>query len=367
VKITDIRLHVLKNETEALVTSLDGLFEESGPAGRIQYSLVRILTDEGIEGHYIVWSEVATARPNALAEVLRQFKPHLLGEDPLARERHWQKLSSLWYGQKGPALAAVDIALWDIAGKAASLPIYRLLGGYRNSVRAYASGNVPNEVEEVVRIGTELKQLGFTALKLHPISIQLCQHLRAAVGDEVDLIYDAVFSHTRQEAVKVGRRLEELDFLWYEAPLPPDDIDGYLHLSQRLDIPLTVELMHKSQYAEYLRRGAVTYLRTLSGIQGGITEMLKAAHLCESFGMNWEPHAYGGTMYQAATLHAILAVKNCAFFELPIHHGSVGCWDVGTIDVIRIDNKGWVQGPEKPGLGIDLDWDQVEEGVELEI
>jgi len=117
-------------------------------------------------------------------------------------------------------------------------------------------------------------------------------------------------------------------------------VDGYVHLARRLDIPLTVELLHKSQYAEYVRRGAVAHLRTLSGIQGGITEMLKVAHLCESFGMSWEPHAYGGTMYQMANLHVILAVKNCALFELPIHHGEVGCWDVGTTDVIRIDEQG---------------------------
>jgi len=366
-KITNIKLHVLGRETEALVTSTEGLFEDRGPAGRVQYSLLRILTDEGVEGHYIVWSEVPAGRPMALAEVLSQFRPHLIGQDPLARERIWQTLGSFWYGQKGPALAAVDIALWDIAGKAADLPIYQLLGGYRDRVRAYASGNVQHDAEEVVRIGIELKERGFTALKLHPVPVALCSRLREAVGSEVDLIYDAVFAHNRQLALRVGRELERLNFLWYEAPLPPDDIDGYVHLSRRLDIPLTVELLHKSQFAEYVRRGAVSYLRTLSGIQGGITEMLKVAHLCESFGLNWEPHSYGGTMYQAATLQVILAVKNCALFELPIHHGALGCWDVGTTDVIRIDEEGYVNAPTKPGLGIDIDWNQVEEGREIEV
>jgi L-alanine-DL-glutamate epimerase-like enolase superfamily enzyme len=367
VKITDIKLHVLARETEALVTSLDGLFEDAGPAGKIQYSLVRILTDAEIEGHYIVWSEVATGRPHALAEVLRHFKPHLIGQDPLDRERIWQTLGAFWYGQKGPAFAAVDIALWDIAGKAASMPIYKLLGGYRDKVRAYASGNVQHRQDEVVRIGVEMKERGFTALKLHPIPIELCGRLREEVGDEVDLIYDAVFAHTRHEAIKVGRELERLNYFWYEAPLPPDDVDGYAFLAQRLDIPLTVELLHKQQYAEFVRRQACSYLRTLSGIQGGITEMLKVAHLCESFGMNFEPHAYGGTMYQVANLHVILAVKNCALFEFPIHHGQIGCWDVGTKDVIRIDEEGYVHGPTKPGLGIDIDWEQVERGQELPI
>ena len=365
--ITDIKMHLLERETEALVTSLNGLFEDRGPAGRVQYSLIRILTDEGIEGHYIVWSEVAAGRPNALADVLRQYKPHLIGRDPLAREKIWQTLGSFWYGQKGPALAAVDIALWDIAGKAASLPIYKLIGAYRDSVRAYASGNVRHDPEEIVRIGCDLKNRGYTAMKLHPIPIETCSRLRDAVGDDVDLIYDAVFAHDRRQALRVGRELERLRYYWYEAPLPPDDVDGYVYLSRKLDIPLTVELLHKSQYAEYVRRGAISYLRTLSGIQGGITEMLKVAHLCESFGMNWEPHAYGGTLYQAATLHVILAVRNCALFELPIHHGVEGCWDVGTTDVIRIDGKGMVHGPAKPGLGFDIDWVQVEQGCELEI
>lgn len=366
-KITDIKMHVLGSETPALVTSFHGLFKDPGPAGVIQYSLVRILTDSGIEGHYIVWSEVAMGRPNALAEVLRLMKPHLIGEDPLDREKLWQKLGALWYGQKGPAFAAVDIALWDIAGKAANMPVYKLLGGFRDRVLAYASGNVPQDPEDIVRIATDLKRRGYKAMKLHPIPIDACEALRAAVGDDVDLIYDAVFSHTREEAIKVGRELERLDFYWYEAPLPPDDVEGYVKLSQRLDIPITVELLYPTQYREFVRRGAVGYLRTLSGDRGGITEMRKVASLCEAFGMNWEPHSYGGTLYQAANLHAILATKNCAFFELPIENGVEGHFDVGTKDVIRIDNEGYVHGPKKPGLGFEIDWDQVDNGTEIAV
>ena len=108
-------------------------------------------------------------------------------------------------------------------------------------------------------------------VNVHRITIYLCGQLREEVRDEVDLIYDAVFAHTRHEAVKVGRELERLNYFWYEAPLPPDDVDGYAFLAQRLDIPLTVELLHKQQYAEFVRRQACSYLRTLSGIQGGIT------------------------------------------------------------------------------------------------
>jgi L-alanine-DL-glutamate epimerase-like enolase superfamily enzyme len=365
-KITDIKLHVLKHETPGYVTSFSGLFKGERPPS-FKYSLVRLLTNEGIEGDYIVWSEIPSARPDSLAEALRAYKPHLIGRDPLDREKIWQELGGLWYGQRGPAFAAIDIALWDIEGKVANLPVYRLMGAFRDRVRAYASGNVPHRTEDIVRIAVELKKRGYTAMKLHPIPVEACKALRDAVGDEIDLMYDAVFSFSREKALKVGKYLERLEFYWYEAPLPANDIEGYIELSRKLDIPVTVELLHTTDYLEFIRKGAVDYLRTMCGFTGGITEMRKVASLCEFYGINWEPHSYGGTFYQAAHLHAILAVKNCAFFELPTENGKEGCFDIGAKDIIRIDDQGYVHAPKKPGLGIDIDWKQVEEGTEIPI
>ena len=365
--ITDIKAHVLDTETPALVTSFDGLFHHSGAAGTIKYTLVRLLTDTELEGHYIVWSEVASGRPPALAEVLRAMKPLVVGEDPFNREKLWYRLGTLWYGEKGSAFAAIDVALWDLAAKAAGLPLWRYLGGYRDRIRAYASGNVPHDEGDIVRIARDLKQRGYTAMKLHPIPIELCPALRDAVGPDVDLIYDAVFAHGRAEALAVGRELERLRYFWYEAPLPPDDIEGYIDLRRRLDVPLTVELIYATQYREFVSRHAVTYLRTLSGIRGGITEMRKVAALCEAFGMSWEPHAYGGTLYQAANLNVQLATRNTLLFELPIEAGAEGHFDTGTTEVLRIDADGFVHGPQRPGLGLPIDWEQVAAGTELEI
>lgn len=365
-KITEIKMHVLKRETPGYLTSFSGL-SKSGHLAKFKYILVRVLTDQEIEGDYIVWSEIPSARPGSLAEILRAFKPYVIGQDPLYVERIWQKVGGLWYGQKGPAFAAIDIALWDVVGKVANLPIYKLLGAYRDKIRAYASGNVPSNVEDITRIAANLKKAGYKALKLHPIPIETCEALREEVGDEVDLIYDAVFSHRREDALKVGRQLERLGFYWYEAPLPAYDIEGYIKLSRRLDIPVTVELLHNADYFEFVRRRAVGFLRTMCGFTGGITEMRKVANLCESYGMNWEPHTYGGTFYQAANLHAILATRNCTFFELPIENGEEGCFDVGTNDVIRIDDEGYVHAPQKPGLGIEPDWDEVEKSIEIPI
>lgn len=369
-KITDIKMHVFEQETPGYVTSFsrESIFPLLPISPPFRYSLIRVLTDEDVEGDYIVWSEIPTARPGALAEVLRAFKPYLIGEDPLNREKLWQKLGDFWYGQKGPAFAAVDIALWDIAGKVANLPIYKLLGAYRDKIRAYASGSLASsKTEDILRIAAELKKKGYTAMKIHPIPIEVCKLLREEVGDEVDLIYDAVFKFSREEAIKVGRELERLNFYWYEAPLPAYDIEGYIKLSRKLDIPITVELQHYNEFVEFIVRGAVDLLRTMCGFSGGITEMRKAASLSESFGLKWEPHTYGGTLYQAANLHVILAVKNCSFFEMPIENGQEGIFDVGTKDVIRIDKEGYVHAPQKPGLGVEIDWKQVEKGTEVTI
>jgi len=364
-KITDIKMHVLGSKLPLPVTSFDGLFSDSGPAGEIEFTLVRVLTDEGIEGDYIVWSEIPTARPGALKEALRALKPHLVGEDPFNREKIWQRLGNFWYGQKGPAFAAIDIALWDIAGKATNLPIYKLLGACREKVKAYASGGPPlPKVEAAVDLAVKLKERGYKAMKLHPLSLEACRAVRGAVGDETVLIHDAVFSYDRQTALKVGRELEKLDFYWYEAPLPASDIEGYVELTRKLDIPVTVELFHS--YAEYIRRGAVNIVRSMSDFTGGITEMKKIANLCESFGLNWEPHAYGGSLCQVANLHVILSVENCDFFELPIDkNGCEGSFDIGTEGGLRIDKDGYVHAPEKPGLGLEIDWKEVERGVEV--
>lgn len=361
-KITAIKMHVFTSKTPLPVTSFHGLFEDSGPAGAIEYSLIRVLTDEELEGDYVVWSEIPAAKPRALAEVLHTLSSHLIGEDPLDREKIWQKLGSFWYGQKGPAFAALDIALWDIAGKAANLPIYKLLGAYRDKIRAYCSGQPPSKVEDAVDLALKLKKRGYTAMKLHPTSLEMCKAIREAVGDEIILMHDAVFSYNRQEALKVGKELEKLNFYWYEAPLPAYDIDGYVELTRKLDIPITVELFYN--YTEYIRRNAIDIFRTISDFAGGITEMRKIASLCEMFGLNLEPHSYGGIFCQAANLHVMLSIKNCDFFELPIINGREGAFDVGTRDNIRIDKNGYVHALKKPGLGLEIDWDQVEKSLD---
>lgn len=366
-RITDVKLHVFERKFQGWLTAYsEGILEKAPQAGTMDYSLVRVITDQGVEGNYIVWGEIPQARSGALTEELLGYKPYLVGEDPLDIERIWQKLGSFWYGGGGgPGFAAIDICLWDIAGKLTGLPIYRLLGAYRNKIAAYASGLPPSKDKcSLGEFALKLKKRGFKAFKIHPISVAEAGMLREILGDDVALIFDAVFAYDRRRAFEVGKKLEELGFWWYEAPLPTYDIEGYEELCSKLNIPITVELYRN--YKEFIKRKAVDLLRPFIDFAGGITGLKKLANYCEALNLNIEPHSYGCSMKQAANLHVMLSIKNCAFFEFPIDkEGNSGIHDIGSQGGIEIDEKGFVHAPGKPGLGLEIDWKQVEKATEL--
>ncbi|UCH32054.1 MAG: mandelate racemase [Candidatus Bathyarchaeota archaeon] len=359
-KITDVKVHILKP-----TFSYSG--GKSMPPREIKYTLLRIFTDGGIEGDYMIWSGFPTAFPNIVADlIVRAFKPQLIGEDPFYREKIWQKIGGTSWSVHGagPALGAIDIALWDIVGKAAHMPIYKLLGAFRDKVKAYASNIRMEKMEDFLNEASKLKKKGYSAYKLHtsgiPIDdLKICKAIRESVGDEMILMHDAAFAYDNLEALKVGRELEKLNYHWFEAPLPHDDISGYVELTKALEIPIALEVLYN--YAEYVRRGAIDIFRSVADFTGGITEMIKTASLCYLSNLKWEPHSFGSTLCQAANLQVILSVKNCDFFELPVYQGKEGIFDVAMKDNIRIDEKGYVHGSKKPGLGLEIDWNQVEE------
>jgi L-alanine-DL-glutamate epimerase-like enolase superfamily enzyme len=361
-KITDMKMHILPLNSSIYTPQY---FKEMRLP--MEYSLIRIFTDEGTEGDYIVWGETPLARSGALAEVLRSYKPFLIGEDPLNRERVWQRLGSLWYGEKGPAFAAVDIALWDIAGKTADVPIYKLLGAYKDSITGYASGLPPStEQGELSDLARKLKKKGYKAMKIHPISIEDADDFREEVGNEITLMFDAVSGYDRRKALEVGRKLEDLGFYWFEDPLPLHDIEGYVELCEKLEISVTVELFRN--HIEYVKRKATDIVRTLIEYVGGITGLKKIANLSEIMCLELAPLSWGGSLNQAANLHVMLSIRNCDFFEVPVdENGDEGIFDVGTRDVLRIDEGGLVLAPTKPGLGLEIDWDLVKEGTEVKL
>jgi L-alanine-DL-glutamate epimerase-like enolase superfamily enzyme len=176
---------------------------------------------------------------------------------------------------------------------------------------------------------------------------------------------DPVNGYVFDDALRVGRVLDELRFAWFEAPLPDDDVSGYAELCRRLDVPVAngeVRIRSLREYGELLQRGAVDVVRCAADVQGGLTALRKVGALAEAFARPLEPRSYGSTLVQAAHLHWCLSVANCRFFEVPEPKGWL---DFGMRTTIAPSTDGMVSAPAGSGLGVEVDWDEVDDATVL--
>jgi L-alanine-DL-glutamate epimerase-like enolase superfamily enzyme len=332
-------------------------------SGASDLGLLTLRTDEGLEGHAFLGSAMRPASMDGQS-LIRYLKPLVLGQDPLERERLWQ---ALWQRNRSTtirAIGAVDVALWDLGGKAANLPIHRLLGSYRTSAPAYASSAVLPSKEAYADEAMRFKADGWTAYKIHPptdpvVDIQVCQAVRRAVGDDYTVMLDSTWAYQYPEALRVGKAVEALGFHWYEDPLADDDLEGYVKLKQVLAIPILATEYTPggfTAYAPWLTARATDYLRGDPAVKGGITPLVKAAHLAEGFHMNFEIHHGGNSLNNVANLHVIMAIKNCEFFEVLL---PAAAQKYGLAQDIDPDAQGLVHAPTGPGLGAAIDFDLI--------
>jgi L-alanine-DL-glutamate epimerase-like enolase superfamily enzyme len=331
--------------------------------GSSELGLLTLRTDEGVEGHAFLGSAMRGAKNDA-ESLIRHLKPVLLEQDPLERERLYQALCSRNRHTTWRCIGAVDVALWDIAGKVAGLPIHRLLGGYRTRVPAYASSVLLPSPQAYAEQAAEFKARGWPAYKIHPPAqwredIAVCRAVRAAVGDDYTLMLDSTWSYRYEEAVRVGRAIEALGFYWYEDPLADDDLTNYIKLRQKLDIPILATEYSPggfTAYAPWLLAQATDFLRGDVAVKGGITALVKTAHLAEAFHMNYEVHHGGNSLNNVANLHVIMAIKNCEFFEVLLPDEAQ---KYGLVEDITVDGQGLVHAPGGPGLGAQIDFELI--------
>jgi L-alanine-DL-glutamate epimerase-like enolase superfamily enzyme len=331
--------------------------------GQSQLGLLRLVTDEGLEGHAFLGSAMRGAHHDGLS-LIQYLKPLVLGQDPLERERLYQALAQKSRQTGYRAIGAVDVALWDLAGQAAGLPIHRLLGAYRTSVPAYASSAVLPTVEAYVEEAARFKGEGWTAYKIHPptdpaTDVAICRAVRRAVGDDYTLMLDPTWAYQYPEALRVGQAIEALGFHWYEDPLADDDLLAYVKLKQRLSIPILATEYAPgglTAYAPWLVHQATDFLRGDVAVKGGITALVKAAHLAEAFHMNFEIHHGGNSLNNVANLHVTMAVRNCEFFEVLL---PAGAQKYGLAQDIEVDGQGLVRAFDGPGLGAAIDFDLI--------
>jgi L-alanine-DL-glutamate epimerase-like enolase superfamily enzyme len=333
-----------------------------GPAAAARESdlgLLRIVTDEGTEGHAFLGSSMKPASLDAHL-LMRWLAPLLLGADPLRREHINVQMGRVSRLVGMRCIGAVDVALWDLAGKATGQPVHVLLGGFRTSLPAYASSQRLNTVEEYVEQAQQLKAEGWPAYKIHPpmrpdLDVTVCSAVRDAVGHDYRLMLDSTWAYDYVDAVRVGRAIEGLGFYWYEDPLADSDIHNYVRLREKLDIAVMATeypVGGLRDYAVWITQRATDYLRGDIPNKGGITTMIKTAHLAEAFGMRYEIHHSGNSLNNLANLQVSVALRNCEMFEVLQPDGA---HKYGLLEEVEIDPDGLVHVPEGPGLGGTID------------
>lgn len=333
-------------------------------AGRSALGLLRLVTDQGLEGHAFLGSAMNSAEVDARG-LIAHLKPLLLEQDPLDRERLVQ---NLWKRQRAAGvrcIGAVDVALWDLAGKIFGQPIHRLLGSFRDRIGAYASSAVLPSPAAYAEEALRFKADQWAAYKIHPPArwqedIRICEAVRKAVGDDYPLMLDSTWSYDFPTAVRVGRAIEEMGYHWYEDPLSDQDLYNYVKLKQKLHIPVMATeypIGGFDSYAPWIMMQATDYLRGDVAVKGGITTLVKTAHLAEAFRMNYEIHHGGNSLNNVANLHVIMAIRNTEMFEVLLPDGAQ---KYGLVDDIAVDGDGQVHAPTRPGLGYDIDFELIE-------
>jgi len=330
---------------------------------------VKIGTDTGLTG----WGEaLAPVLPGVAGKIVAGlFSPVLLGANPLDIQVLWNRLYDLmrdrgyYSGFMVDAVSAVDCALWDIAGKAAGLPVYQLLGGaYRKEIPAYISGLPVEGLEEKVDLALKWKDQGFRAVKLHigygmEEDLRIMAALRKALGPDFKLMMDAHWNYTAAQAVKLARKLEDLDVEFLECPLNPEDLDGYAELAAAADIPVALGESDRThwRFKQILDKKSCDIVQPDIG-RCGVSELMRIAQLAELYGRPVAPHlsvGQGGCI--AATLHCDAAMYN--FYGMQEYQPSIAPVANEFLTEPIVCENGCLRLPDGPGFGISFDEDKL--------
>ena len=363
-KITEIEIRACSPGAlpGAEVDAVDGANLRGGSAPDVV--VVSLKTDEGITG-VSFGSGGLDARITARA--FAQVRPFFLGRNPMAREQNameFRWFDRRWNHSPIYAYGPFDIACWDIVGLRADLPVHEVIGTAADRRAVYVSSMFLSTPEQYAAQALAVKARGIRGYKVHPpspaaLDIEVYTAVRDAVGPDFPLMADPVATHSYEEALRVGRVLESLDYRWFEEPFYDYDIQSYIKLRQKLDIPIagTETIAGGAQLtAQFIASGAVDIVRTDPSWRGGITSALKVARLAEAFGMTCELHTALYHPLELANLHTALAMSNTHWFELlyPIEDFAFGLAE--PLDI----RDGYAYAPMTPGLGAVYDWDAIE-------
>jgi len=344
---------------------------DQGAYGAPYGLIVRVTTESGLVGYGETDSlpSVVKAVIEApyLNEMMSGLKPLLLGFDALDIEGAWRRMArgTLNYARDGvtrQAMAAIDIALWDIRGKAEGVPVCDLLGGARRErLRVYASHPLGATLEETQAFARRLVDAGFTAVKFgwHPLGTDagrdeaIVRALREAVGPAIDLLIDGGLAWDAATAIERCRRFEPYRLFWLEEPLAPYDFEGYAALAAAVDTPIAAGEMASSavELRQLIERRCIDVLQVdISRV--GLTEAMKVAAFAAGHGIPCVNHTYSYDLNLAASLHFAAVVAETSLFEYQATPNEIRDALVRERPKVR---EGWIEVPRAPGLGVVVD------------
>lgn len=328
--------------------------------------LVFIETEEGFMGVGEAWCEGAS--PESLVMMFeRDFKPSLIGQDALFPTKIWESnfqrmIVSAKHGMVLAALSAIDIAIWDILGKVARLPLFTLLGAASDKVFAYASGGLYGQGKgprELAREMSEYVARGFRGVKLKvggaslKGDIERVAAVREAVGPDVRVMVDAVYVLSVPEALKMSRALEPFDVYFFEAPVSPYDLQGLRKVNSQSSIPVAGNEFASGRWSfrDLIENDAVSYVHLDSILCGGIGEAMRIAAMAAARNLTCSFHSSSSAVCFAANLHVAAAISNCDSIEYHMIHQLL--FDRIPEHTFVLE-EGFIKLPKSPGLGLEL-------------
>lgn len=312
-------------------------------------AVLRIGTDAGAEG--VAWASRPGSGPLVENLVDRVLREELVGHDPLQREFLWHRVWEIDRTEELPlpVLGLVDVALWDLAGRLARMPVWQLLGGFRTQIPAYASTATFGSVDEYLDVAAQCLDLGYPAIKLHAWGdarrdARLCLALREAVGEQVELMYDGSAGFDLPDATYLGRALAEAGYLWYEEPMREFSVSAYGMLARSVQVPLLVaetsDGVHMNA-GDFIAAQAATFgVRSSTELRGGFTGAMRTAHLADAFRLRAEVHGSHIT-----SRHLCMAIANTTYYESLVTSNPVRR-EAG------IDDRGQLHAPDGPGVSL---------------
>jgi len=361
IRITDVIAHPLTQRLPRPTVTSWGTYTD------VSIVLVEVRTDAGITG---VGEALARFSPKAYAELIEtSLKPRLVGGNPTDIQAHWRTMRRALSGRAGgmlfEAISGVDIALWDILGKVAGLPVHRLLGGMgRTEVPVYAASVNWGSDEFMDRELDGYLEKGFPRIKIkiaNPVrdACRRIARLRKRAGDDIELCVDANWAYTLEEAVEVGRALSDNGYFWFEEPLRPEDEAGYEELHRRCATPLAAGESNYTldQAMRLVANRTLSYLQPDVARSGGISETRRMAEFAAAHDVQYAPHiGMSGIVCETASVHLAAAMPNIRAMECETDSSPFKTALTGAAPGADRQKNGMLPVPTGPGLGIEIAW-----------